>query len=144
MGNERDIKRRNRSEQMEAVRRQEIRRRKKARRRKKRILKATGILCVIVLGILCFQGMRKIIKNPEQLFEDAKEFIMIKGNSYDSSNYPEELKEALEKNPELKEFAKGYEKAMESGAREDTSDCSLTKEELEPVSYTHLTLPTIA
>lgn len=131
MQNERDVKRRNRSEHMEAARRQEIRRRKKARRRKKRILKITGILCVIVLGILCFQGMRKLIKNPEKLFADTKGFIMTAGKPYELDNYPEELREALEKNPELKEFAKGYEKAMESGAREDTSDCSLTKDELK-------------
>ncbi len=127
MKTERDVKRRNRSEHMEAARRQEIRRRKKARRRRKKLFKVTGILCVIVLGILCFHG----IKNSEKLFRNVKGFMMSMGQPSDLEHYPDELREALEKNPELEEFVKGYEKAMESGAREDTSDCALTKDELK-------------
>lgn len=45
------------------------------------------------------------------------------------SDYPEPLQTALENNPELKDFAKGYEKAMETGERNRTDACELTEEE---------------
>lgn len=121
---------RRKSGKINEKRRQEIRRKKRARRRRKKILKVTGVLFVILLGIISYQAAKKLIQNPEELVRDTKGFMTALGAD-SSEDYPEELQEALEKNPELEEFARGYEKAMKSGAREDTSDCELTDEELK-------------
>lgn len=56
--------------------------------------------------------------------------LAVFGILYDGpSVYPEPLQTALENNPELKEFAKGYEGAMEAGERDRTDACELTDEE---------------
>lgn len=84
--------------------------RKKQIRRRKRILKTLLFLCVTVLGIRWYLAWRQ----PENINTSTLPSKVVTTAAKDektedsSMNYPAEIQELLEKNPEAEDFAKGY------------------------------------
>lgn len=81
--------------------------RRRQTRRKKRLVKAALFFCAAVLGLYCYF----IWRQPENINTSAfpsKTSLVSTENS--GRNYPIEIQELLEKNPEAEDFAKGYAK----------------------------------
>lgn len=121
--------RRRKSGSQERKRQEALRRKKRARRRRRRIRRIVTALFVILLCFCGYMGGRFFLEEYQSL--SGLSWLESIWAGKQAESYPEPLKTALENNPELEAFARGYEKAMESGAREDTTECALTGDELK-------------
>lgn len=85
--------------------------RKKRIRRRKRILKSVLFFCVAALGICCYLIWRQPENIHTSVLPSKTSNTALSENKKTDNfymNYPEEIRELLEKNPEAEDFAIGY------------------------------------